>query len=459
MDSPEAPIILVVDDDQYLLAAIGQTLQLNGYTVELFNNSPEALEQVTTKTYMAVIADIRMPFIDGMQLLSKINSIDGDLPVIMITGHGDITLAVQAIQAGAYDFLEKPVDEEVLLASLKRAVEKRQLITENRMLQENLARQSRQSYFRGMVGCHPLMHRLYEVIEIIARESDPVLLNGETGTGKELVAQAIHQIATPTGAFVGVNMAALPAEIIESELFGHEKGAFTGAVGNKIGKFEYAQKGTLFLDEICSLPLSLQAKLLRVLEERSFTRLGSNISRPLQARIISATNRDLAKEIEAGNFRQDLFYRLNALSIDIPPLRQRKEDIPLLVEFFRQEYCRERQQTIEPFSSHQLNKICAQDWPGNIRELRNYVRRLCVFGEKRGEDPGSEILLASPIEKHPRPALKTYMDQQEKEYIISILKECHGKVGLAYQILGLSRKGLYDKVNKYGIHLDMIKNA
>jgi DNA-binding NtrC family response regulator len=216
----------------------------------------------------------------------------------------------------------------------------------------------------------------------IAKETDPVLLSGETGTGKELVAQAIHQIASPKGPFVGVNMAALPAEIVESELFGHERGAFTGAVAAKIGKFEYARQGTLFLDEICSLPLPVQAKLLRVLEERSFCRLGSNTQVPLQARIISATNKNLADEISSGTFRQDLFYRLNVLSIDIPPLRKRKDDIPLLVEFFRQEYCREREQSIPPFTGQQLEGICCQDWPGNIRELRNYVRRICVFGEE-----------------------------------------------------------------------------
>jgi two-component system C4-dicarboxylate transport response regulator DctD len=448
--------ILVVDDDQYLLSAIGQTLMLNGFAADLQANPFTALAQVKATAYMAVIADIRMPGMDGMQLLAEIARFDRDLPIIMITGHGDVALAVQAIRAGAYDFLEKPVDEEVLLASLARAVEKRRLVQENRQLQEDLARQSRQSFFRGMVGCHPLMHRLYDVVEMVAREADPVLIAGETGTGKELVAQAIHQIGRPKGPFVGVNMAAIPAEMIESELFGHERGAFTGAVAAKVGKFEYAKDGTIFLDEICSLPFTLQAKLLRVLEEKNFCRLGSNTPLPLQGRIISATNRNLDDEIEAGRFRQDLFYRLNVLSIDIPPLRMRKEDIPLLVEYFRQEYCRERQQHVPPFSLPQLDRIAAQDWPGNIRELRNYVRRACVFGQMP-EQPGAPELAAEAAPQGPEDtghkSLKDYLEQHEKQYILRVLAEHGGKVGNCHQLLGLSRKGLYDKINKYSIDL------
>ena len=449
--------VLVVDDDQYLLSAIGQNLMLNGYRADLQANPLTALELARNNAYMAVIADIKMPVMDGMQLLAELRMVDRDLPVIMITGHGDVALAVQAIRVGAYDFLEKPVDEEVLLASLQRAVEKRRLVLENRKLQEDLARQSHQSFFRGMVGCHPLMHRLYDVVEMVARETDPVLLSGETGTGKELVAQAIHQIGRPKGTFVGVNMAALPVEMVESEFFGHERGAFTGAVATKIGKFEYAREGTLFLDEICSLPLPLQAKLLRVLEERNFCRLGSNTVLPLQARIISATNRNLEEEIAAGRFRQDLFYRLNVLSIDIPPLRKRKDDIPLLVEFFRQEYCRERQQSVPPFTVQQLEMICAQDWPGNIRELRNYVRRACILGNEPEMQNGQAMTAVALPDGHNLQPLKEYIEDLEKAYIIRVLSMHEGKVGQTHQILGLSRKGLYDKINKYTIDLNSCK--
>ncbi len=450
--------VMVVDDDQYLLSAIGQTLQLNGYPTVLQSNPVTALEQIKQDISLsAIIADIRMPVLDGMQLLAGIQAVDPDLPVIMITGHGDISLAVQAIKSGAYDFLEKPVDEEVLLASLRRAVEKRQLILTNRQLQEDLATQSRQSFFRGMVGCHPLMHRLYDVVETIAREPDPVLLTGETGTGKELVARAIHAIATPDGPFIAVNMAALPPEIVESELFGHERGAFTGAVATQIGKCEYAGGGTLFLDEICSLPLAQQAKLLRVLEERRFYRVGGNASIPLAARIISASNRDLTAETAAGRFREDLFYRLNVLVIEIPPLRKRKEDIPLLVEYFRQEFCRERQASVPPFSTRQLEIISERDWPGNIRELRNYIKRWCVLGEPPEvniDHAGSEQEPGHP----PHPTLREHVDLQEKRYIIEVLKACGGKVAQAHTVLGLSRKGLYDKINRYGIDIDAYRD-
>jgi two-component system C4-dicarboxylate transport response regulator DctD len=451
--------VLVVDDDDYLLAAIGQTLTLSGYRVDLQASSPKGVEMVRRHGYDAVIADIRMPVLDGMGLLAEIVSHDRDLPVIMITGHGDVNLAVRAMREGAYDFLEKPVDDERLLSSLARALEKRRLVLENKRLQEDVARQSRQSFFRGMVGCHPLMHRLYDVIERVAHEPDPVLLCGETGTGKELVARAIHQIGAPESSFVGVNMAALPAEMVESELFGHERGAFTGAVNHKVGKFEFGRDGTVFLDEICSLPLPLQAKLLRVLEERTFSRLGSNVLLPLKARIISATNKNLEEEISAGRFRRDLFYRLNVFTIEIPPLRQRREDIPLLVEYFRQESNRERGEQVAPFAADQMNQILDLDWPGNIRELRNHVRRLCVLGDRYNNSGEKMIPSGTPVAMGERILqLREFLDQQEKQYVLSVLQKCAGKVGKAHQLLGLSRKGLYDKINKYDIDLSSLRD-
>lgn len=451
--------VLVVDDDEFLLSAIGQTLSLHGYHVTLQSSSAEALKQMETGDYTAVISDIRLPGIDGMTLLSKVMVFDRDLPIIMITGHGDVALAVDAIRAGAYDFLEKPVDEGVLLASLQRAVEKRQLILENRRLQKEVAHKSQQSFFQGMVGCHPLMHRLYDVVQMVAREPDPVLISGETGTGKELVAKAIHQIAAPDGPFVGVNMATLPMDIVESELFGHEKGSFTGAITQKTGKLEFARHGTIFFDEICSLSTAVQAKLLRVLEERTFSRVGSNTSLPLQARVIAATNTNLEEKIEAGLFRRDLYYRLNVLSIEIPPLRRRREDINLLVEYFRQEYCRERQVTVPQFSLSQTQAITTRDWPGNIRELRNHVRRLCVFGEDGGNDPSASEAPADPSTAQDLVSLKEFTETTERQYIIEVLQQCGGKVGRAHQVLGLSRKGLYDKINKYAIDLGDLRTT
>ena len=449
--------ILVVDDDLYLLAAIKQTLMLNGYAVQTFANPLEALNSLDAHPFAAVLADIRMPEMSGMVLLERILAVDPDLPVILITGHGDINMAVEAVKKGAYHFLQKPVDEDIILATLARAIERRQLVLENRHLEKQLrASRDNRSRFYGLVGSHPAMLALYTMIETIAVESDPVLIIGETGTGKELVARAIHVIShKDKSPYVAVNMGAIPAEMIESELFGHEKGAFTGAIQRKVGKFEYAGTGTLFLDEICSMPAPLQSKLLRVLEERSFTRLGSNTSIPLKARIITATNRDLMTEIDKGNFREDLFFRLNVLPVHLPPLRERKEDIPLLVDYFWNEYCDGQHSDIQPCSPELIHQLMEQNWPGNIRELRNFVRRYCVLGAK---DPFQEKpTMAVEAAEIPGLTWKEYMEQQERLYVQQILQKVGGQVSAAHQLMGISRKSLYDKINKYRIELHQIR--
>ena len=455
MEREKGGRIMVVDDDEYLLSAIGQTLRFARHEADLFGTSQSALESLDPASHLVIVADIRMPVMDGMELLKRIRQRDPELPVILITGHGDIALAVDAMKRGAYDFLEKPVDDDVLLAAIGRAMQQRRLVLENRRLQEQLEHQGNMSYYRGMIGCHPLMNRLYDVIEKVAKEKDPVLICGETGTGKELVARAIHEVAENGGMFLPINMAAMPGEIMESELFGHERGAFTGAVRDAIGKFEYVGEGTLFLDEICSMDLVLQAKLLRVLEERQFTRVGSNRPQPLRARVISATNRDLLDEVAAGRFREDLYYRLNMLQIDIPPLRRRREDIPLLVEFFRKEYSRESGRQLPDLSSGQLRELKEESWPGNIRELRNKVRRMCVFGEHKlpGNDEADEDSSSAQM------PLGDYMAEQEKDYLIRILREHRGNISSASKSLGLSRKGLYDKMNRYGLDLDKIRST
>ena len=447
--------VMVVDDDRYLLMAIDQTLSLNGYAVDTFASPVEALEQLDKKEYAAVVTDIKMPVMDGLQFLNHVKAADRELPVIMITGHGDIALAVTAIQGGAYDFLQKPVDEDVLLACLVRAMEKRRLVLENRRLSLSLAEQRQDlTRFYGLIGNHPAMHKLYDIIKAVAAESDPVMIYGETGTGKELVARAIHEIGSRAGQpFVAVNMGAMPAEMMESEFFGHLKGAFTGALQRKIGKFEYAGEGTLFLDEICSLPIALQSKLLRVLEEKTITPLGSNTSIPVKARIIAATNKDLEQEIAKETFRQDLYFRLNVLPIRIQPLRERKEDIPLLVEFFRQEYGYGKMQAPAPFAPETIREICSRPWPGNVRELRNHVRRLCILGSiehNDTEDRGKNKAGAEPGNGLP---LKAYMDKTEKDYIEATLRSNGGQVVPTCSQLGISRKTFYDKVNRFAIDL------
>ncbi|MCK5193284.1 MAG: sigma-54-dependent Fis family transcriptional regulator [Desulfobulbaceae bacterium] len=454
--------VLIVDDDLYLLMAIEQTLTMNGYSVVTFDDPVKALSTISEAEYAAVIADIKMPRMDGLQLLVRILEIDRELPVIMITGHGDVSMAVSAIQDGAYDFLEKPVDEDVLLASLSRAVEKRQLILENRALCETLRRQRHtRKRFQGLIGSHPSMHRLYDIIETLAVENDPILISGETGTGKELVARALHDLSDHAdGPFFAVNMGAIPSEMMESELFGYEKGAFTGAVQKKIGKFEYAENGTLFLDEICSLPIHLQTKLLRVLEDNAIYRLGSNTSIPVKARIITATNKHLEEEIRKQNFRQDLYFRLNVLPIEIPPLRDRQEDIPLLAEYFRQEYCRDRKQDCLPFSADLMQEMVNRDWPGNVRELRNHVRRFCIYRDhgiitKIALD--NEELLNGEI-RHDI-TLKDFLSNAEKKFLQDTLSKYAGKVASTHKSLGISRKCFYDKVKKHKLDLDSYRKT
>ncbi len=453
--------IMVVDDDNYLLMAIGQTLTLSGYSVHTYTSPIEALEHLRDFEYAAVISDIKMPAMDGLQFLVHVKVIDPELPVIMITGHGDIALAVTAIQSGAYDFLQKPVDEDTVLACLVRAVEKRQLVLENRRLSTSLVEQREDlTRFYGLIGNHPAMHRLYDIIKAVAVEADPVMIHGETGTGKELVARAIHEIGSRAGQpFVAVNMGAMPSEMIESELFGYVKGAFTGAMQRKIGKFEFAGNGTLFLDEICSLPISLQAKLLRVLEEKTITPLGSNTPLPIGARIVAATNKDLKMEIARETFRQDLYFRLNVLPEHIQPLRERKEDIPLLVEFFRQEYSYGKMQAPAPFSSETIREINDNPWPGNVRELRNHVRRLCILGAPGTEQNRDCSQSSQTPESDNKLPLKQFLDQTEKAYIIDILSETKGQVTPTYGRLGISRKSFYDKINKFGIDLSSFRKV
>jgi two-component system C4-dicarboxylate transport response regulator DctD len=293
----------------------------------------------------------------------------------------------------------------------------------------------------------------------VAAESDPVMIHGETGTGKELVARAIHEIGDRSGQpFVAINMGAMPTEMIESELFGHVKGAFTGALQRKVGKFEYAGEGTLFLDEICSLPIGLQGKLLRALEARVVSPLGSNTEVPFKARIIAATNKNLEKEIERETFRQDLFFRLDVLPVHIQPLRERRQDIPLLVEFFRQEYAYGKMIAPPPFSPETLREIMHNPWPGNVRELRNHVRRLCILGGLEEQRDNSEICDVPPQEDK-RPPLKEFMDRTERDYIVGILRETQGQVSVAHTRLGISRKSFYDKIGKYGIDLSEFRNT
>lgn len=460
-DNMEKSRVLVVDDDVYLLAAIRQTLTMRGYDVATSDKPLVALSMIPDGDYLAVMADIKMPRMDGLELLERIKEIDRDLPVIIITGHGDVAMAVRAMKNGAYDFLEKPVDEDVMLASLSRAVERQRLVLENQALCRRLELdRAGRIRFHGLLGQHPSMQILFSRIELVAEENDTVLISGETGTGKELVARAIHDLSSRRDQpFVAINMGAIPGEMLEAELFGYARGAFTGAVQNKAGKFEYAGQGTLFLDEICSMPAGLQAKLLRVLEEKTVTPLGSNNAVPVCARIVTATNRNLELEIRKGSFRQDLFFRLNVLPLEIPPLRERRSDIVLLADYFREEYCRDRKQEVLPFDQQTIDDMSRRDWLGNVRELRNYVRRLCVYSavveqsaEKKGERAASQVN-AEGVK------LKDLVERVEEQHILRTMTRYRGSVVQVHKALGISRKCLYDKLTKYGVDIASFRHG
>lgn len=452
---PENRKIMVVDDDPYLLTAIHQTLTLHGYNVNSFDKPVDALESLSSCSCLAVIADVKMPVMDGLEFLQRVKEKDPDLPVILITGHGDVDMAVVAMKKGAYDFLEKPVDEDVLLSSLSRAIEKMQLVMTNRDLSRRLelAGEKRDS-FHGLIGAHPLMQKLYDAIQLVAREEYPVLITGETGTGKELAARAIHDLSSRKGKpFVAVNMGAIPEDMLETELFGHEKGAFTGAGQLKLGKFEFAADGTLFLDEISNMPFNLQAKLLRVLEDNAIIRLGANDSIPMRARIITATNCDLVQEVETGRFRQDLYFRLNVLPITMPPLRERRSDVPLLFKYFCDQYALEHGLKTDCIDAAVLDSINRQDWPGNVRELKNYAKRLCVY-RGSGDTSLTGCPKASAGQLKPAAAsLREAMEEAEKKHIIEILRQHSGQITVTHKALNISRKSLYDKINKYKIDL------
>ncbi|WGZ95149.1 MAG: sigma-54 dependent transcriptional regulator [Candidatus Thiothrix putei] len=375
-----APNILLIDDEKTVRDATAQSLLLAGYTVETFSRAADALQKLTAEFEGVIISDIRMPEMDGLEFLQRVLRIDRDLPVILISGHADVATAVSAIRNGGYDLLEKPFSNTQLVEVVKRASDKRRLTLENRALKEALANQTRPG--PRIIGQTPAIMMLRKMITRIANVNADVLVMGETGTGKELVARSIHeQSQRRDHNYVAINCAAIPASLLDSELFGHEAGAFTGAKGKRIGKFEHANGGTLFLDEIEGMPLTTQAPLLRVLQERKIERLGSNKLIPLDIRVIAATKVDLKDAAERAEFRRDLYYRLNVVTLEIPPLRARREDIPLLFQHFVLIAAARCETEVPPLNSQALHVLMGHDWPGNIRELRNIAERYVLLGE------------------------------------------------------------------------------
>ncbi|MCB1760849.1 MAG: sigma-54-dependent Fis family transcriptional regulator [Gammaproteobacteria bacterium] len=443
----ERESVLFIDDEKHIRIANRQTLELAGFEVQCFGSAEQALPLIAMDWPGVVVSDIRLPGMDGLELRERVHRIDRDLPVILITGHGDISMAVNAIRDGAYDFIEKPFPAETLVETVRRAMDKRKLTLENRSLRSELQAQSVPG--PRIVGRTLIMQRLRTMVAQIANTHADVLLMGETGTGKEMVARSLHEHSERRdNNFVAVNCGAVPENLIESELFGHEAGAFTGANERRIGKFEHANGGTLFLDEIESMPLPVQVRLLRVLQEREVERLGSNRLIKLNIRVIAASKVDLKQLAERGEFREDLYYRLNVVVIEIPPLRERREDIPLLFHHFLLVSSARYQRELPSPGQEALQSLLAHDWPGNVRELRNIAERFVLLGEScnynleqlmHGSEGEVGITLPEQVECF------------EKSVIEQALAAHNGNIKATMTALGVPRKTLYDKMRKFGI--------
>jgi two-component system C4-dicarboxylate transport response regulator DctD len=432
--------VLLVEDDPTVLLGARQALQLSDIPVLEATSVEAAMATVAQTCPAAILSDVRLPQEDGFDLLRRMQALDAEVPVILMTGHGDIRMAVQAMRLGAYDFLEKPFSSERLVEVMRRALEKRKLVLENRRLHALVA--SQQDF--GLIGQAPGMVEARRRIAALASTQVDLLVRGETGTGKELVARAIHDASGRSGPFVAINCGALPESIFESEMFGHEAGAFTGATKRRIGKLEYARGGTVFLDEIESLPLGQQVKLLRVLQEKTIERLGGNESTRIDCRFIAAAKADLRALSDKGEFRPDLYYRLHVACIELPPLRERREDIPLLLAHCMRQAA-ERYHTTPPVCTPaQMAQWQAQPWPGNVRELKNLADRVCL-----GLEPDHAQTTTSPTAQ---PSLGQQVEAFERQLLAQALQDSQGNVGAAADRLQLPRKTLYDKLLRH--HLE-----
>ena len=442
--------VLFLDDEPELRRANAQTLELAGFSVLGFEAALPALDRIATGFEGVVVSDVKLPDLDGQEFLRRVRARDPDLPVILITGHGDVPMAVASMRAGAYDFIEKPYPAERLLDSVRRAAEKRRLVVENRGLRQAI--QGRGVEGR-LLGTTRAMDDLRRSIRELAPTSASVIVHGETGSGKEVVARSLHEFGDRAGRpFVALNCAAIPEQMFESELFGHEAGAFTGAGQRRIGRLEYADGGTVFLDEIESMPLSAQAKILRVLQERSLERLGSNRTIPVDIRLVAATKVDLLEASAAGRFRADLYYRLAVTELEIPPLRARREDIPLLFEFFAGEAARLHRREAPPLDPEGLVALDAHGWPGNVRELKNIAERFVL----RGGRGGVAGLMGRGRNSEPAPerggaGLAQQVEAFERRLICQALERCNGDMARTTELLGLPRRTLNEKVARHGI--------
>ncbi|MEE8627286.1 MULTISPECIES: sigma-54-dependent transcriptional regulator [Methylobacterium] len=433
--------VVFVDDEEEVRRANGQSLDLAGFSVETHGDAESALRAVLADPPGVVVTDVRLPGLDGLGLFSALQEADPELPVILITGHGDITMAVRAMRAGAYDFLAKPYPAETLVASVRRALERRKLVIENRSLRSRLDAAVAED--PAFLGVSPAITRLRQFVREVAEADVDVMVLGETGSGKEVVASALHRWSRRAkGNFVAMNCGALPDTVVESELFGHEAGAFTGALKKRVGRIAHADGGTLFLDEIESMALTIQVKLLRVLQERVVEPLGTNAVQPVDMRVVAATKIDLGQAAAQGTFRDDLYYRLNVVSVTIPPLRERREDVALLFEHFLRKAAARFNREPPPVTPSIREHLSRHDWPGNVRELGHFAER-CALG----------LNPTGPAVPEPAKAatLAEQMDRHERGLIRDELIMAGGDVRVAAEALGTPRKTLYDKIARHGL--------
>lgn len=438
--------ILIVDDEEIMRTSLTEWLREDGYETVAVDSGKKAIEEVKKEKFSAALVDLKMPEMDGIQTMREIKKIQKTLPVIIITAYATVDTAVQAIKEGAYDYLPKPFNPDEITLLIKKIVEHQKLLQENIFLRKELKKSFQ---FQDILGKSDKMQKIFNFIKSIAETKSTILIYGETGTGKELVARAIHNLSRKKTPFIPISCASLPETLLEAELFGYEKGAFTDAKERKLGKLELANGGTLFLDEIGDISLKTQVALLRFLQEKEFRRLGGEELIKVDVRVIAATNKDLKKLTEEGKFREDLYYRLNVINITLPPLRERKEDIPLLVEHFLEKYNIENNKQIERVSEEVMNILTEYHWPGNVRELENIIERAVVVCK-------TNLITVDDLpdylkEKESKILREDItLEEMEREYIKKILKKYNFNIQKSAEILGIDRATLYRKMEKYG---------